>query len=114
MTARLKDQIAVVTGAAMGIGRASAIRLAQDGAHVACLDLEAEALEHTAQAIRDCGVEALPLYLDCTDAKAVHSAFDVVQASLAEWIFCSITSVRARVNGPRSFGNPTKTSGALC
>ncbi|PON12392.1 beta-ketoacyl-ACP reductase, partial [Candidatus Entotheonella serta] len=52
MPTRLSGQIAVVTGAAMGIGRANAIRLAQDGAHIACLDLEAEALEHTAQAIR--------------------------------------------------------------
>ncbi|ETW96379.1 MAG: short-chain dehydrogenase [Candidatus Entotheonella factor] len=84
MTARLQGQIAVVTGAAMGIGRASAIRLAQEGAHVACLDLEAEALDHTAQAIRDCGVEALPLQLDCTDAEAVRSAFDAIHAQFGQ------------------------------
>jgi 3-oxoacyl-[acyl-carrier protein] reductase len=48
---RLDGRVAVVTGAARGIGAAEAIRLAQDGANVAVLDLTEEACRETVAAI---------------------------------------------------------------
>jgi NAD(P)-dependent dehydrogenase (short-subunit alcohol dehydrogenase family) len=50
---RLEGKLAVITGAAYGIGRASALRMASEGANLAILDLEADALEQTAAAARD-------------------------------------------------------------
>ena len=46
---RLDDQVALVTGAASGIGRAIALGLAGAGADVACFDLPAQALEEAAR-----------------------------------------------------------------
>ena len=45
----LKSKVAVITGAARGIGRATALRFAQQGAHIALLDLDPKALEETRQ-----------------------------------------------------------------
>ena len=47
---RLKNKVAVVTGAALGLGRATAIRMAEEGAAVAVLDvLESDALSVAAE-----------------------------------------------------------------
>jgi len=56
---RLQDKVAVVTGAARGIGRAIALRFADQGAKVVINDLQHEALEDTARAIIERGGEAL-------------------------------------------------------
>ncbi len=56
---RLQDKVAVVTGAARGIGRAIALRFADQGAKVVINDLQYEALEETARAIVERGGEAL-------------------------------------------------------
>lgn len=50
---RLKDRIAVVTGAGSGIGRASAVLFAVEGAFVALVDRDSAGLQETMQAIRD-------------------------------------------------------------
>ena len=52
-TGRLAEKRAVVTGAGSGIGRAIALRLAQEGAHVAAVDIDRESAEATAVRIRD-------------------------------------------------------------
>lgn len=49
---QLFDRIAIVTGAAQGLGAALALRLAQEGAHVAVADLKAESAQQTADAIQ--------------------------------------------------------------
>jgi NAD(P)-dependent dehydrogenase (short-subunit alcohol dehydrogenase family) len=65
---------ALVTGAANGIGRASALALARAGADLALLDLEGEPLAALAGEIRGLGRKALDLRLDCTDAVAMAEA----------------------------------------
>lgn len=57
----------IVTGAASGIGRAVAERMAQSGADVLCCDLQAEAALATAEALRGAGHSALGLCVDVTD-----------------------------------------------
>lgn len=62
---------AIVTGAARGIGAATALRLAHDGLRVAVLDLSEEAADVTAQAVRDAGGEAVAVGADVADEDAV-------------------------------------------
>jgi 3-oxoacyl-[acyl-carrier protein] reductase len=68
--------LAVVTGAASGIGRATAVRLAADGAFIGCLDRQAPGAEAVAAAIRDGGGRAMALAVDVTDREAVEAAID--------------------------------------
>lgn len=73
--ARLDGRVAIVTGAARGIGAAEAIRLAQDGANVAVLDLSAEACSETVEAIKAAGVEGIAVACDVSSAEQVEAAF---------------------------------------
>jgi NAD(P)-dependent dehydrogenase (short-subunit alcohol dehydrogenase family) len=70
---------ALVTGAASGIGQATAALLAERGAAVACLDVNADGLAETAAAI---GERALPLRCDVTDLAAVEAAVSQAAAEL--------------------------------
>lgn len=60
---RLKDKIAIVTGAASGIGRATAMTFAKEGAAVGVADINMDGARATAETI---GERALPLHLDVT------------------------------------------------
>ncbi|MGL3148794.1 SDR family oxidoreductase [Microbacterium sp. A82] len=73
---------AIVTGAARGIGAATAIRLAADGCAVAVLDLDEAACADTVQAITDAGGQALAVGADVSDAAAVAAAVDRIAAEL--------------------------------
>jgi 3-oxoacyl-[acyl-carrier protein] reductase len=66
MPGLLQDHIAVVTGAASGIGRAIALGYAREGAQVAVLDINGDAAETVAQEIRDAGGGAASFVLDVT------------------------------------------------
>ena len=66
----------MVTGAASGIGRASALAFAQAGAAVAVLDVDADGLAETAEQVRARGAAALELVADVTDLSAVTAAVD--------------------------------------
>lgn len=68
MSDRVKDRVAIVTGAASGIGEASAIRLAEEGAAVICADLNAEGAEQTAATITASGGRALGYTIDISDS----------------------------------------------
>ena len=66
-------KVAVVTGAARGIGQAIARRLAQEGADVAVCDLQVEWLAETAGIVQGLGRKALPLAVDVGDSNAVNA-----------------------------------------
>ncbi|WP_444541722.1 beta-ketoacyl-ACP reductase [Alicyclobacillus shizuokensis] len=82
MLGRLQDRVAVVTGAARGIGAATAKRLAADGAKVAVLDLRKEACQDTVNAISAAGGHALAVGCDVRDAQQVEAA---MQQVVARW-----------------------------
>ena len=75
---KLDGRVAAVTGAGRGIGAAEAIKLAQEGANVAVLDLSAEAGQDTVMAVKDAGREALAVACDVSSAKQVGAAFEEV------------------------------------
>ena len=76
---RLADRIAVVTGAANGIGRASALRLAREGADLVLVDREGDTLQGVARDVEAAGRQVLPITADWTDASAVHAAFAAIR-----------------------------------
>ena len=77
---RLEGKRAVVTGAAMGLGRASAIAMAEEGAALVLLDREADGLEETAGLVRACGGAAEAMVLDLRDAAQIATTFQAVAA----------------------------------
>jgi 3-hydroxybutyrate dehydrogenase len=82
MVSRIEGKVAVVTGAASGIGREIARTLAAAGAHVAIADLNAEGARTVAQAIEDAGGSALGIAMDVTDEAAVDAGIaEVVERS---------------------------------
>jgi NAD(P)-dependent dehydrogenase (short-subunit alcohol dehydrogenase family) len=71
---RFEGKVALVTGAAAGIGQATAERLASEGASVACVDLAAEGLEATVKRCEAHGAAALALRCDVADPAQVEAA----------------------------------------
>jgi len=76
----LKDKIALVTGAASGIGAATANLLAAAGATVIVADVQKDKGEAQAAALRDSGAKAKYLSVDLTDAASIAAFADAVQA----------------------------------
>jgi 3-hydroxybutyrate dehydrogenase len=71
---RLDNKVALVTGAASGIGRAIALRYAAEGAAVVIADLQAAAAQAVVAEIERAGGRALAVAMDVTDEQAVNSA----------------------------------------
>jgi NAD(P)-dependent dehydrogenase (short-subunit alcohol dehydrogenase family) len=78
MAGRLEGRVAVVTGGAVGLGKAAALRLAREGAAIEILDLK-DASEAVAE-IRALGVKADSVICDCTDEAQVAAAVAAVES----------------------------------
>src|SRR5262249_58474211 len=63
---RFTDKIVLITGAGRGIGRAMALRFAQEGAQIVAADIEPALAESTAAAVKEMGRQCLPLKVDVT------------------------------------------------
>ena len=75
---KLRDRIAVVTGSASGIGKTIAAVYAREGARVAIADLDGDAAEATANALRAGGAQAMSVTMDVTDEAAVNAGIGSV------------------------------------
>ena len=78
---RLKDKIAIITGAASGIGKDIALVFAQEGAKVAIADLNKVAADAVAEEIRTAGGEAMGVAMNVTDETAVNDGVTAVVAA---------------------------------
>jgi NAD(P)-dependent dehydrogenase (short-subunit alcohol dehydrogenase family) len=79
---RLKGKAAIVTGGGRGIGRATALALAQDGAAVVLAARTGAEIEAVAGEIRTAGGRALPVRCDVTDEGAVSALVDAALGDL--------------------------------
>jgi NAD(P)-dependent dehydrogenase (short-subunit alcohol dehydrogenase family) len=70
---RFVERVAIVTGGGSGLGRASAVRLASEGAHVAVLDIRLETARATAAHIGEAGGRAYAWEVDVSRADSVHA-----------------------------------------
>jgi NAD(P)-dependent dehydrogenase (short-subunit alcohol dehydrogenase family) len=73
---RLAGRLALVTGAARGIGLGVATSLAEDGAKVVLSDIDGEVLERAAAALRERGLDAVAIVADVSDPDSIAALFD--------------------------------------
>lgn len=94
MSDRFAGKSVIVTGAASGIGRATAVRLAAEGGRVACLDVSADGADEAAAAIRASGGDAFGLRCDVSDVEQVRSAVAAAVSELGPTdVLCNIAGI---------------------
>lgn len=93
---RVKNKVAVITGAALGIGRAAAIRLAEEGAHVAITDVNDEAGSEVVYLIEQNGGDAAYWHLDVSKEAEVKR---VMSEIAAKWGTIEVLVNNAGISG---------------
>jgi NAD(P)-dependent dehydrogenase (short-subunit alcohol dehydrogenase family) len=82
--ARLAGKVAFITGAGVGIGRATAVLFAREGARLALADVDMAGLEETAQAAVGGPAKPLTIRTDVTDPDSVHDAIARAEAAFGK------------------------------
>jgi 3-oxoacyl-[acyl-carrier protein] reductase len=75
---RLKDKVAIITGAGRGIGQATAIKFAQEGARVAACDIDEQSAIETARIIERRHGQAMAFRVDVTDKLGIQAMVEAV------------------------------------
>ena len=97
---RLKDRVAIITGAASGIGKATAILFAREGARLALADIHAEDLKKTANRIAKTGGTAIAKKTDVSNEKEVKALVArAIKAYSKIDIVCNIAGVAGDLVG---------------
>jgi meso-butanediol dehydrogenase/(S,S)-butanediol dehydrogenase/diacetyl reductase len=71
---RFENKVVLITGAASGIGKASALRMAGEGASLLCADVQQEAVEATAKEVNELGGNAIAVVSDVSDTDSCNQA----------------------------------------
>ncbi len=91
---RFEDKVVLITGAASGIGRATALRTAEEGARVFCTDVQVEELQLTVKSATELGAEAEACVSDVSNPQ---SASDCVKACVDRFgrldVLCNIAGI---------------------
>lgn len=95
---RLQDKVALVTGAAGGIGRATALRLSSEGARIVAVDLSADGLRETAATLERDGGQVLAVVADVSSGVEAQQA---VATALGRWSRVDVVFNAAGVSGRR-------------
>ncbi len=96
----LSGRVALVTGAAQGMGRAMTLALADAGADLLIADINTAQLETTADAIRKMGRRALPVTCDVTDIEQIRAMFRELDREFGQ------LDILGNVAGPGQLGRP--------
>ena len=102
---RLDERVIIVTGGAQGIGRAFAMRFAEEGARVVIADVNGPEAEKTAAEIGEAGGEALVAITDVSDPDATQA---MAQAAMEKW-----GRIDGLVNNAAFFQRPQVTRGTI-
>ena len=102
---RLDERVIIVTGGAQGIGRAFAMRFAEEGARVVIADVNGPEAEKTAAEIGEAGGEALVSITDVSDPDATQA---MAQAAMEKW-----GRIDGLINNAAFFQRPQVTRGAI-
>lgn len=95
LTTDLSDQVAIVTGASQGLGRTMAIRLAANGAKVACVARNADKLASVVEEIEQAGGTAAAYSCDVTSTDSVN---ETLEAVVEKWGGVQIVVNNAGIN----------------
>ena len=79
---RLQDNVAIITGAGQGIGQATAVKFACEGAKVAACDINSASVESTVALVAAGGGQAIGFVVDVTDKKSIAA---MVEGVMAKW-----------------------------
>ncbi len=107
MSDRVAGRVAIVTGAASGIGEASAVRLAEEGAAVICADLNSEGAAKVAADINAAGGRALAYSIDISDSAQCDA---IVAKAVEAYGSIDILVNNAGVNLPGVFHEVTNAT----
>ncbi|MFP3722559.1 SDR family NAD(P)-dependent oxidoreductase [Niallia circulans] len=92
----LKNKVAIITGAASGIGKAAAISLANKGMKVALVDLNADELEEVKATINKKGQEAISLEANVAEPPSIQQA---IEETVKKWNRIDTVFINAGING---------------
>jgi NAD(P)-dependent dehydrogenase (short-subunit alcohol dehydrogenase family) len=93
---KLKEQVALITGAGSGLGKAAALLLAEDGVKIAALGRTRDELEKTIEEVEQRGSEGLVLEADISDLEDMEEVIDQIRN---RWGRLDIVFANAGING---------------